>query len=323
MKGERHVHETLRQVDGGSNVDFDKRKEELREVEKKFENSDFLPKEKIDNMVESIKGREQSYLVMRQILERLRDETNYLHEWIEMGFFEKILEDELGDQVEDVRTFWGSNEPKPKYKGLFRGMGKLKLAFVVYEKPEAADIIKEMATTGFLPKSLRVMGHERVHGYQIPATGTEVFKSIIEAFLGGNKRSQELKEAHANRSANNPPHKKTPEELKEKINPKKYKGVQDDRLDYAISAIDKLNALGLTPEEIGKIIMHHGGWDKQSGVYVAVARKIKELQNQKLMTDDDLKKLVETDKIERNIERLKAMLIAQEVIRINTRDITT
>ncbi|MFH1291999.1 MAG: hypothetical protein ABIH87_02275 [bacterium] len=310
------VHETLKEVEKDKDFDIDQRVEELRHKEEVLKGSDFLSDEDVENTVAELKDKGQSFPVMSEILERIQRETNYLHEWVENGFYEHMLNDDFDSNIEDVKIKWEGDKPKykGKYGGHFVGFGGANLARVNREKPEPADIVRGLAIKGHLPKPIRIMGHERNHAYHSVSTLEDVLKKSFYDLQGKDRSSQELQEAMANRTANKPVHKKTREELSEKISPDLYPGVKEDKKECAIEAIDKLNALGLTPEEMGKIILHHGGWDSNTKTYVNVERKIKELQSKKQISDSRLEKLMEADKSEREVGRLRAMLIAQEEI---------
>jgi len=139
-------------------------------------------------------------------------------------------------------------------------------------------------------------------------------------------------EIHANRDANNPPQKRTKSRLVKKVyestdvkGDKMYEGFEIDKLIYAVQAIDQLNALGLDPEQISKIIRPglfslDSGWDKERAVYPHIQKRIDE-ESQKLGLDEyDLENLVQADKLEREIEQLRVAHIVQEELK---RDLNT
>mgnify|MGYP004006325007 CR=1 FL=1 len=308
----RH-HETLRMQESNEPVNLSERVTELSALLEELQSQDFLPKEEIQTRVEAIAEQGQSYLVMRQMLERIEQETNYLHEWIETGMYQKILEDDMHTgKIDDVSVFWGSKIPK--LAGRFMSLGKLKGAFVKKEEPpDPAKILKKMANTGFFPNSITLMAHERIHGYQTPETPKETLKKILE-ITKINSSSTELKEAQAYRTANLPIHGNPTSHVREAINPTDYPGIKQERVDYSISAIEKLNALGLTPEEVSTVVKNHGNWDTATKTFRGVEKEIKRLQTEKNISDEDLQKIVIADTLERSIERLRCMRIAQEEI---------
>lgn len=94
-----------------------------------------------------------------------------------------------------------------------------------------------------------------------------------------------------------------------------YPGVETDKLMYAVASIDQLNALGFTPKEVGALIMHCGAWDKRKAVYPEIQKIIDKKRNELKLSENDLENLVLADKIEHDIQRLRAMRIAQEELK--------
>lgn len=135
----------------------------------------------------------------------------------------------------------------------------------------------------------------------------------------------DMQEGQAFRAANHPIDNKSVDDLtnhivskrRSKNNELAYPNIQSDRLKYAIESFDILSALGLTVEEVGKIVRltHPKDWDPASKKFTNIEGIIKAKMTEKGIDEKMLAKLVEADRLERSIDRQHAKQIAQEELK--------
>ncbi|MBP9695325.1 MAG: hypothetical protein KBD73_02890 [Candidatus Magasanikbacteria bacterium] len=346
MKNEfPRIHDTLEVItEGKEGVDLpqketllDERLAYLREFEKKMtEDKDILPSESIEDTIKKIEAKGQSYLVLRDVLERIQRETGYLDEWVETGLFFEIINARLEDpEYMGAKVKWGRKkiEGKGNYEGKMINMirvinKKATINIKAAEPPQPDEILSDLAHKGDIPKVLKTLQHEFVHG-------TQDFNSLGDYIENVKKNAKDrrpgavplsdMQEGQAFRAANHPIDKKSADDLtnhivsrrRSKNNELFYPKIQSDRLKYAIESFDILSALGLTVEEIGKIVRltHPKDWDPASKKFTNIEAIIKAKMTDKGINEKMLSKLVEADWLERSIDRQHAKQIAQEELK--------
>lgn len=309
--------------EGNLKVDFDRLIEEKRFLE----SLPTMAGSEINEHLEVLKERGELDALYRKILDRIKQETNYLHEFEQLGLLDSILEHALDKKtLAGVNIRWDDSSVlrRGRYRkgagGVFQPI--INTAATKYSAPSKEKIIHDLGSKGYLPRGLRTMGHEIVHARQ--ELNFEDIQSSLKSIpyrFSTRRASGELQEVHANRDANAPTHKKTKTGLIEKLSDdggqKLYKGFDVDKLIYAVQAIDQLNALGLGPEEIGKLIRpglfsFDRGWNKEKAIYPHVQKRIDEEVKKLGLDDYDLENLVQADKLEREIEQLRVKQIVRE-----------
>jgi hypothetical protein len=142
---------------------LDERLAYLYEFEKKMTGGkDILPSESIEDIIKKIEAKGQSYLVLRDTLERIQRETGYLDELVETGLFFEIINARLEDpEYMGAKVKWGRK--KIKSQGDYKGhVVRLRAE----EPPQPGEILSGLAHSGDMPKVLKVLQHEFVHGTQ-------------------------------------------------------------------------------------------------------------------------------------------------------------
>ena len=89
-----------------------------------------------------------------------------------------------------------------------------------------------------------------------------------------------------------------------------YEGVKEERLKYAVSAVDRFKALGASDREIAKIFAGVKLWVK--GMYPSVELEIMRRRIGRGLNNDNLNDLVMQNAAKRKVEMLKAQIIAQD-----------
>lgn len=318
LKQQGNFLRTEEDKDSNLAVDFDR----LIEIKRQLETQEKMTEEELDRRLAVVEIEDRLDSVYRAILDRVRRETNYLHDFEQLGLLDSILEHALDKKtLAGVNVKW--NDPSPRGKGVYRPI--FNKAVTKHSIPTEHEIIRSLGVKGYLPPGLRTMGHEIVHARQnLNSKDTRLRLKSLSQIFSTKPASGELMEVHANRDANNPPQKKTKTNLVQKIyestdaaGNKMYEGFDLDKLMYAVQAIDQLNALGLDPEEIARLIRpglfsRDSGWDKETAAYPHIQKRIDEESKRLGLDEYDLENLVQADKLEREIEQMRVMRIVQE-----------
>ena len=197
------------------------------------------------------------------------------------------------------------------------------------EIPTPAQILESLAIEGRFPLSFRIFGHEIIHTYQSVNAGKSLqpngmFAYIKERVLPYYQtfyrgKPIELGEVQARRQSDKPPETHSPDDVFDRIEGARYTKtrkhgykISEDKLTAAISMIDRLNALGLSVEELGQLTHDHGGWDKKSKTYKGLEKRLKHEMDERNLKEEDVDKLLRIDVLERSIERQKVMRLVQE-----------
>lgn len=294
-------------------IDFKKLYQTKHDLEDELELVSSDLNARVEEMTDSLTEEELERLYVEVML-RIQNETNYFYELEEMGIFENVLDYELGDnfglkKVGGVRVKWKTRmlQSGGLYDNTFR------TAFIREEKPTREKILKKMAQKGKLPGRLRTVFHEIIHSYQFSGLLFDRYQIIFQD--GRPNNTQELREVQAYKNEGNSRKGSTKRGIIDHIydaEDKKgrllYPGVNKDKLIYATEVIDQLDALGFSPQEIGKIIQTEMMPKKQGYARLMVVQKMLDLG----LDENDLENLVQADKAERQIAQLQAIKIVRE-----------
>ncbi|MBI2436837.1 MAG: hypothetical protein HYV41_03805 [Candidatus Magasanikbacteria bacterium] len=330
------THQTIemlrrnKEVETRASFDFDARILELKGQQEKIAQVDCLDDKKVTQIVGEIEKSGESFLVMRDTLQRLMNETNYLHDWIESGVLIDIMNADLSNPQANKMSGKPWNKKNIRGDGLFEDKMIEGRVSVKEKEPENVEFLSVLAQTGEFPKALRVYGHEVVHSYQskhqskpinlrgiLSFLKKRIIPEMLKMYFGKTEKWQkpvELQEVQANRHSNNPPERKNPSELFERFGSTGH-NTEKKRLKKSIDLVDKFNALGFTVEELGELVQDHGGWDKSVETYPKLESILKKEMNKLGINDTELEKLVEIDRLERGVEREKVKRIVQEELK--------
>lgn len=326
------IHRTLNELSTKrkENVDLDARLRHLQMVVEKLKEYDFLSDGQVDEaLVKAQEKKVDTFLLMKDVLEKVQQETGHFHDLVEMGFYTDLINyNWIEPEIQGQTLEWGNDKMKGRghyvTKQVF-GKGKIELR---KEAPKPEEVVSDLAKTGYLPKVIGTLGHEIVHSYQttgqlreLPSTVQGLLAQFTEN-LRSVQSNGELKEAQAHRF-NHPIEKKNTKELSDKIVTKRtfdksrlmYDGFVKEKIDYGVKAVDYLSALGLDVQEISGLISHHGGWDEETQTYRSIEKRIKEEMQKKGLSKEELDKLVQVDSAERAVEREKARIVIHEELK--------
>lgn len=261
-------------------------------------------------------------LLLSNILNRVSTNTNALHEYKEAGMLDGLSQGS-SFSFADATMIWESNESKARnVSGHYNYDGKIHVA---HGRPSTYSMLLELAAAGDVPEALKTALHERIHAIQDP-------DHLIFNLNFGPVRKQvkirdtrmmsapvELIEAQAYRTANLPPHRSTPGQWVQKMlhwrdSGISYKNVEKDKLHYAVKAIDTLNALGFTIQEIAGLVIDPGKWNKKFTLFTNIEVVIRNTMQTRGLTDQDVARLLEAYKLEQEIDDLRIMAIARQDI---------
>lgn len=267
------------------------------------------------------------------VIKRIKDETNYFHEYEELGLFEWIDRgfDEFAATFSQV--YWEAWNPVDAGRGIHRfksGETRIK-----GNMPERSSILGNLAIFGSLPIELTALAHEITHSLQAPSFAAQLLSNIYEhaRFLPPVLKrallkeyiqvsSFEMFEIQAYQLASRKGLERDRVRLAEHlINTKRQNGelvylyFNQDKVIYGVTAVEQLDVLGFSVEEIARLIGKPGRWDRKRGVYPKVQKVINTKARELGLDENDLENLVLAHRIERDTDRLRAMHIVQEELR--------
>lgn len=266
----------------------------------------------ITPLVEEAKESEQTYFVMKNILERGRKETHFFDGLIETDIYQALIDGNLeAPKINGVKVAW--QKKMEKFAGSFKHHKGVQIA----EAPTSSlSIITALSISGDLPNGIKTLFHELIHATQF--SYSESFKTLMKDTKEKTAKKYdhtptELREAQAYRTADFPPRDSRHEDIIENMH-----GSYDtdpQKLEYAIEAIDRLQALGFSINEIGKLIVLPEKWDEQKKIYPAIEAAISQKITEQRTTEKDVPLLKQIYRLKQSIDSIKVALIAREELR--------
>lgn len=268
-----------------------------------------LSSPEILRMVDQLSVGKSSWL-WRRIVNRVRCETRYFHELEETGAIEPYLTSFSDGQVNGLAVRYASRE---RFEGTARYHPYPRRIEIKSAAPRDQEIVFDLLTNWRLNESVASWNHEHGHSLHFPENQRE-----LDAYLATCDPGEELIEVHSYRMEN--PGSRTREQIeKEILDPdihgnRFYPYVKRERLKYALVAINQLDALGFTPQQIGQLIIRCTQWQTSSYPVLdeAIDQKLAALGLSRL----DLYTLVDADEQERQIDRLHAVWIAEQELKV-------
>lgn len=319
-------------------IDFDK----LINLRDKLRNhGDALDEKEVEELLWQMDDEEINRFYS-QLFQRIEEETNYLHDWEEMEISKELASGLKKKVIAGSLVDWDSalikkSMGKPKGGNAF-GSFPISIVSIGQKMPTKEEIIESLSRNGELPGSVQVLFHELIHtSTQNPQKLRKfedvglLFRRIIKSYYGvlpftSSPFPRELKEAHAyfttglfykkrNGVVDDSGIVGKAQKIQSARNVRGenlYKNFSTDKLAYGFQTVQRLNALGLSPIEIGRLVQNPGKWDKGSGVYQRMEDYLREQMKKLGLEEEDVDTLVDVEKLEREINKLRVMRIAQE-----------
>lgn len=297
-----------------------------------------LPMQRILGSVTVLRQNGKIHEAYANSVDRIHKETRYFEEWEKLGINADIILHYLdfrlaGADVPVSFVMEGGILGENVQGGFSPSRRKI---FIKVNPDVESETLQCLATEGYIPDAGRLI-HEAAHAFQFSKSK---FLNWLEMLYGdivnkGNYRT-ELREAHAYRAGGAMPydrenpdgsvshgeHLPTPEagiaalirRFKSFDFREHYPNVDVDKLIYAFEAVDRMKVLGFTTAQIGEVIQESGSWDKEKAQYPAIESKIADRTQERGFDEYDIANMVQAEKLKKEIERLKAMEIAQEEI---------
>lgn len=314
------------------NVDFYKLLRIHRELEQKPRMADW----EVDMMIGVLEERGELEDVYARVIDRIKEETGFFHEYEEIGLGRWIFSG-FAEQEAPKARWAGWSDPISLRGGYLDFVtGK---PVIEREVPDKREFLHWLAERGNFPPGLEVLVHEMVHLLQVSKTQLFLTRSLIRIYdnwrfvplktLDVLKRRvmrsgyRELCEAQAyltdrTRGFSRTELIKFMQSVKTSLRKDSFRGyayIEIDKLIYAVAAIEQLDALGLSVQEIARLVTRPGKWDRKRGVYSKVQKVIEAKAGELGLGENDLENLVFAHRIERNIDWLRAIHIVQEELR--------
>jgi hypothetical protein len=297
-------------------VDFDELLGEKRQWQERV--GEMMGLEEVQARLERTPEAEAAEMYDR-MWERLESETSFADEFDEMGPGPGGVVDWLKDGyrtgliANQVSLFWDFRQSES-----WTGMGydySMRQVRVEYARPTFSRTIEDVATTGELPVQIGAVLHEYAHDLVAYPRDIAVNKvqmpdvELEEVFcIRFGERSVYLRPGM--------PYYKTNERIvmalkqREKI----YGELDQDKLRVGIQHVDELRALGVPVPELASLIAA-SKWDEQTGEYSLLQNRIRtEVEDRLQIGSAELGNLVTADRLEREIDRLKVMVVAREIL---------
>ncbi|EKD86267.1 MAG: hypothetical protein ACD_37C00382G0003 [uncultured bacterium] len=202
-----------------------------------------------------------------------------------------------------VRVVWGSPLEIEGEKIDGRYTHGKKLIEITFPYPTPAQRILSLASLGRITTADETYVHEQTHAVQLHGASGRI--------------SYELMEAQAYRTGQDTlaefPHCNLVDHVivKGKIS---YEHLDRRKFEAAVWFIDRFNALGLSQDDIAKLVLNPGAWIGSEGVWGLLEWELREEMLDKGLGNIELERAVMAGDLLKAIERHKARKIAQEVL---------
>lgn len=269
--------------------------------------------EELIPVLEKAKETEQTHLLLKNILERGRKETNFFDGLIETDIYQALIEGDLeASKINGIRIAWRKKMENKKFAASYEHLKGVKIG----DGPSSLlSLVTTLSLSGELPDGIKTLYHELIHSRQF--SYTESWKTVLrDAGQRGKKYDHnpvELQEAQAYRTADFPARNSSHQDIITKM-----RGSYDtdpEKLEYALEAIDRLQAVGFTIDEIGKLIILPQKWDEQKHVYPEIEAAISAKLREQKRRDIDIHPLKQIYRLKQSIDSTKIALIAREELR--------
>lgn len=303
-------------------VDFEKILATLSELEVKKKES--TENEDFDQILNQLKEKRQIDQVFGNIVRRISSETNLMRDFDEVDQIVKsVFESGNGSEIFGI-------EYKPAIvpdMAMANADPSKKLITVYHDQPSKEDYLKSFVLEGLPPVVSGIVLHERIHNLQYERDITGL-KSLLPKGLGWlspllyqlkegwevtkGSKGQELIEAHATKTGTFP-YADNVDMINNMAEIPAYQA-NIDKLISAFHRIDQLMALGFSQNEILDAVARSGKWSKEKFDFPQLHKIILEKGEQLNLSEDDIDNLAIARNLEKEIQRLKALLIAREEI---------
>lgn len=284
-------------------ADFD----QLLETRAKLQEVNILKEGEIEEKIEDIQNKEGVESTYKNAFQRIKNETNYLHEFEETALLSYVLSGFVEEEANGIKITWDTSPVKGNAHPLE------KLIEMGNKRPKMKDVLVSLAHDGLLPEQIEMLKHEMIHILHYK-NRLDALAQIAQLFFlwRGFIGKEELSEGHPHRTADMSAMRMSVSEFfnnfyaKDKSHPEKAL--------YAVQAIDQLNAMGLSVPKVGAVLRAHGKWDEASGAYTGIQAVIDAKAEELGLGEGEVENLVLADKLERDIEKEKVRIIVQEEI---------
>ncbi|MEK9153472.1 MAG: hypothetical protein AAB723_02645 [Patescibacteria group bacterium] len=318
-------------------IDFD----ELLQQKQELESKTLMDKQEILKIFREMPHNSESInknfidQIYKTVMERIRKETNFLHEFDEI---QRAINMASNGQkhADKIEIKWGADDLRGalgEYIHTYDKNGDRKREIKIQVKqPGHGEILMRLALRGRLPVGIEVFMEEVTHSLQSPdLPDLDHIKDNLKGILNFtvwrfmSEHQREIRESQGYRISTMRKENKSFAKLFQHLQKFASPGMpmmNDEKILYSIEAIDKLSALGFGVEEMAEIVRDCGLWSKQRAMYPRVEEAIESKRKQMNISEGDVESLVMADKIGRDIEKIKVMLIAQEELKKCERKIT-
>lgn len=180
-----------------------------------------------------------------------------------------------------------------------RNENKIRIA---KDHPSDSETLKSLATKGAFPDAVLTRIHEGIHALQFNLFAAESApQELIEAqaYRGAGGKRSEMSEFDLVRTI---------------LNSGIYPDIDEEKLEYAIYSIDRLNALGFTQAQIAYRIAIPDLWDDNECVWDNMENFLESSRMQRGLDQSDLERAVVRYRNRNSIEKYRARKITQHIL---------
>jgi hypothetical protein len=189
------------------------------------------------------------------------------------------------------------------------------------QPPTREAILMELATKGKFPFTVEMLEHELTHKWQFPPEVLKKLAMVMMQFPGlGDKYfpGVELMEVMAYRVTTLEPHEATPATLAQHLQTSinrdgraAYQGMDAEKVEFAIDAVDSLLALDINALELCKLVYQPGGWDAKSKTYPQLVQAVERQLSVQRQSEEQLPTLKSRYILGKLMDTKKSMEITQ------------
>lgn len=280
--------------------------EELRARETAARKTSILDKEDITSILALADQKGVASHLLAKAKEAIDRRTTALRDTNEISRF-GFTETEGGKLVMDtIKEEWGvpiiiGGRPAT---GTYRHAKEPseRLIRIAYPRPTVQETLISLAMEGRLTQAEQTADHERLHAIQFNLGGTHIPPELLEAQA---YRIEPLSYTEVSHDSL----------VNHLISSEDYPATLDARkFEYAVWSIDRLDALGYSPEEVVEIISEAGPWDNEQGVWHRIDDRIRDRMNDRGLNEETLEGLLIISNLDKQVAREEARAITQKVL---------
>ncbi|MBI3341711.1 hypothetical protein HY024_01160 [Candidatus Curtissbacteria bacterium] len=241
--------------------------------------------------------------IHHELGEVLRRDTNLLANYDEVNYLSRttFVPSRHSSIKDAVRVNWATRQVPGKPEAGGRYYAGPMVVDIYHKRPSQRETIRQLATTGTQPYYTQVHSHEMLHALQY--------------VFGQGRAIAELIEAQAHRIHQARIKQMSHEDLVQGVvGDPLYEHLEPAKFNAALWVVDRLNALGLTQEEVIVLINRPGVWNEGMGNWERLESAIASEMAGREMESEDLERELMAENLRHSIATNGARVITQRLL---------